>query len=106
MKTNTSWADMSDNEEEEEVKHPTIAWKKPLQFDPKKIDVLVPQTTPNNSPIKSKFINCKWCNKLFEFTQGEQIFFTQKGYIDPKKCKSCKYFGKPPNHKRRKILSV
>ena len=35
-------------------------------------------------------ITCNRCFQIFEFTEKQQIFFAEKGFPAPKKCKKCK----------------
>jgi len=37
-----------------------------------------------------KEITCKDCNSPFIFTAGEQSFFEQNGFTEPKRCKVCR----------------
>lgn len=39
---------------------------------------------------EDKVINCCDCKEDFDFTAGEQVFFKERGFKDPKRCKSCK----------------
>lgn len=33
---------------------------------------------------------CKYCGENFTFTTSEQKFYEEKGFPDPKRCKSCR----------------
>lgn len=44
--------------------------------------------------MKDKKIVCKNCGKEFEFTVGEQEFYAEKGFSEPKKCKECREIAK------------
>lgn len=35
-------------------------------------------------------IECSKCGEEFIFTEGEQEFYKEKGFSDPKKCKPCR----------------
>jgi hypothetical protein len=35
-------------------------------------------------------IQCSDCGKMFVFTVGEQKFYKQNGYQNPKRCKTCR----------------
>ena len=37
-----------------------------------------------------KQLECADCKKTFFFTAGEQAFFAQKGFQEPRRCKSCR----------------
>jgi NAD-dependent SIR2 family protein deacetylase len=37
-----------------------------------------------------KKLNCIDCGKEFTITDGEQAFFAQKGFSEPKRCKECR----------------
>ena len=39
-------------------------------------------------------ITCNKCFQIFEFTDKQQMFFAEKGFPPPKKCKKCKDFQK------------
>ena len=45
-------------------------------------------------------IKCKDCGQDFMFTASEQKFYQEKGFIPPKRCKSCRDKRKM-NEKRR-----
>jgi len=40
--------------------------------------------------MEDKNITCLECNEEFVFTAGEQEFYTEKGFTEPKKCKPCR----------------
>lgn len=40
--------------------------------------------------MENKKIKCKDCGREFDFTVGEQKFFTEKGFSDPVRCKECR----------------
>ena len=37
-----------------------------------------------------KIINCRDCRANFNFTEGEQKFYSERGYTEPKRCKGCR----------------
>ncbi len=39
---------------------------------------------------QDKQLVCQNCQETFEFTAGEQEWFDQKGFTEPKKCKKCR----------------
>lgn len=40
--------------------------------------------------MSDKIIICKECGKEFTFTAGEQEFYAEKGFQDPKYCPECR----------------
>ena len=48
----------------------------------------------NNEDVENSFedktIKCDDCGKDFEFTAGEQKFYKEKGFQDPKRCSDCR----------------
>lgn len=40
--------------------------------------------------MEDKVIECASCGKEFTFTAGEQEFYTERGFSEPKKCKECR----------------
>jgi len=48
--------------------------------------------------VKDKILTCKDCKRKFTFTVREQMFFGQKGYRDPVRCRVCR--------RMKKILSL
>ena len=41
--------------------------------------------------FQSKLLQCKECGETFEFTEGEQEFFAQKGFTnEPSRCPICR----------------
>ncbi len=37
-----------------------------------------------------KTLVCRTCGKEFTFTAGEQAFYAERGYTEPKDCKECR----------------
>lgn len=38
-----------------------------------------------------KAIECVQCREMFIFTEGEQMYYAEKGFTnDPKRCKACR----------------
>ena len=35
-------------------------------------------------------IQCKDCGEVFDFTENEQKFYEEKGFVPPKRCKACR----------------
>ena len=40
--------------------------------------------------MKDKLIICAHCGQAFYFTVGEQKFYENKNYPDPKRCRLCR----------------
>ena len=40
--------------------------------------------------MEEKIIVCKDCGKEFVFTVGEQEFYKQHGFSEPKRCRDCR----------------
>lgn len=40
--------------------------------------------------MANKTLNCKDCKQDFEFTEGEQEFYTAKNFPDPVRCPDCR----------------
>lgn len=40
--------------------------------------------------MPDKTISCQDCGKEFIFSEEEQNYYTEKGFQDPKRCKSCR----------------
>lgn len=40
--------------------------------------------------MEDRTLECIDCGEEFIFTAGEQEFFEEKGFDDPKRCKSCR----------------
>lgn len=38
----------------------------------------------------NKKITCQDCGKIFIFSEKEQAFYEENGYVPPKRCKSCR----------------
>ncbi|MDO8682569.1 MAG: zinc-ribbon domain-containing protein [Armatimonadota bacterium] len=39
---------------------------------------------------QDKELSCKDCGQNFTFTEGEQEFFTQRGFSEPVRCRPCR----------------
>jgi hypothetical protein len=39
---------------------------------------------------QDKELSCKDCGQMFTFTVGEQEFFTERGFSEPVRCKTCR----------------
>lgn len=53
--------------------------------------------------MEDKTIICESCKQEFVFTAGEQQFYTEKGFVEPKKCKACRDAAKAEKQKNRKF---
>jgi hypothetical protein len=40
--------------------------------------------------VPDKSIRCADCGQSFNFSQGEQEFYQQRGMSEPKRCKECR----------------
>lgn len=40
--------------------------------------------------LKEKVLVCKDCGEEFVFTAGEQSFYIEKGFAEPKRCRECR----------------
>ncbi|RZN14186.1 MAG: cytochrome C551 [Methanosarcinales archaeon] len=40
--------------------------------------------------MEDKTLTCQDCSEEFIFTAGEQEFFEEKGFDEPKRCKECR----------------
>lgn len=40
--------------------------------------------------LEDRDLQCADCGDNFVFTGGEQTFFAQKGFTDPKRCSKCR----------------
>jgi len=40
--------------------------------------------------MADKIVVCKECGEDFAFTEGEQQFYHEKGFTEPKKCPDCR----------------
>ncbi|UCE19543.1 MAG: zinc-ribbon domain-containing protein [Gemmatimonadota bacterium] len=47
--------------------------------------------------MADKTISCQDCGREFMFTEEEQNYYTQRGFQDPKRCKSCRNARKRQN---------
>ena len=47
--------------------------------------------------MADKTISCQDCGREFIFTEEEQNYYTERGYQDPKRCKSCRMARKRQN---------
>lgn len=48
--------------------------------------------------MEDKKIVCKDCGKEFTFSVSEQEFFSEKGFSDPIRCKTCREAKKARNN--------
>ena len=39
---------------------------------------------------EDKMLTCRDCGSEYTFTSGEQEFYTERGFSDPIRCKSCR----------------
>ncbi len=42
------------------------------------------------SKFKDRTLQCADCNRTFTFTAGEQEFYQERGYSDPRRCPDCR----------------
>ena len=49
-----------------------------------------------------KWLRCMECNKEFLFEGGEQEFFRQKGFQEPKRCPECRKEHRPGGNRFRR----
>ena len=40
--------------------------------------------------MEDKILTCSDCSKEFTFTAGEQEFYSEKGFQEPKRCNECR----------------
>lgn len=40
--------------------------------------------------MADRVIKCKECGGEFVFTSGEQKFYSERGFTEPKRCKECR----------------
>lgn len=40
--------------------------------------------------MEDQILECQDCGEMFPWTVGEQKFYKQKGFSQPKRCKSCR----------------
>lgn len=43
-----------------------------------------------NSNYQDRELKCVECNATFTFSAGEQDYFAQRAYRDPKRCRACR----------------
>ena len=51
--------------------------------------------------MKDKTLTCEKCGQEFVFTAGEQEFYNEKGFTEPKKCKPCRDEAKKARNEHR-----
>jgi len=51
--------------------------------------------------FEDKSVKCVDCNEEFTFTAGEQEFYNERGYTEPKRCKPCRDAKKAQSGNRR-----
>jgi CxxC-x17-CxxC domain-containing protein len=44
----------------------------------------------NTENMADKTLTCRDCGNTFDFTEGEQAFYAQKGFSEPTRCPSCR----------------
>ena len=44
--------------------------------------------------METKVIICNVCGEEFDFVPGEQEFYAEKGFPEPKRCKKCRRIAK------------
>lgn len=54
-----------------------------------------------------KTLNCKDCNVEFVFTEGEQEFYAERGFVnEPQRCKSCRDQRKSGARSKREMFAA
>ena len=51
--------------------------------------------------MEDKTLKCEKCGQEFVFTAGEQEFYNEKGFTEPKKCKPCRDAAKKERNEHR-----
>ncbi|MCQ2815078.1 MAG: zinc-ribbon domain-containing protein [Bacilli bacterium] len=51
--------------------------------------------------MEDKTLVCVECGKEFTFTEGEQAFYAEKGFQEPKRCKECRQKAKERRNAKR-----
>jgi len=51
--------------------------------------------------MPDKTLVCVECGKEFTFTEGEQAFYQEKGFQEPKRCKECRMKAKERRDTKR-----
>lgn len=54
--------------------------------------------------LVDKKMKCQECQKEFVFTKGEQAFYIQKAFAEPKRCNDCRKNRKKDRRKKRRTL--
>lgn len=54
---------------------------------------------------EDKILVCKGCENEFTFTAGEQEFYAEKGFQEPKYCKECRQSRKANKSSERKFYT-
>lgn len=54
------------------------------------------------SEFQNRTLTCAGCSESFIFTAGEQRYYRDKGYTDPKRCKSCREARKASNEDKNR----
>ena len=54
--------------------------------------------------LTDKKLKCGSCSSEFIFTKGEQEFYLEKAFSEPKRCKVCRKDRKRDKRKKRKVL--
>ena len=54
--------------------------------------------------LVDKKLECRACNKSFVFTKGEQSFYLQKAYSEPRRCPDCRKTRRKEKRKSRQLL--
>jgi len=54
----------------------------------------------NKIKMEDKNLKCIDCNSEFIFTEGEQEFYSDKGYQTPKRCPDCRAINKKKKESR------
>ncbi len=52
--------------------------------------------------FQERKIECVECNRPFPFTARDQAFYKDKGFTDPKRCKTCRQIRKEQRESKQK----
>ena len=75
---------------------------KKLRAGAKELDDLLSSVEKEDAPtMPDKILTCVDCGKDFNFSEKEQVFYNQRGFQEPKRCKVCRRAKKQQRHGRR-----
>ena len=58
---------------------------------------------PNEQRFEDKAIWCKVCGQTFVFTAGEQLFYSDRGLAEPRRCPDCRRSHRQPINEKRGV---